>query len=247
VAIDASVPVIALEPADIALVGDTATVQIVVRGAPPTTGFQAELTYDPELVAIVNATLGEFLPGSGRAVQPLGPNLDTPGRVVLGAISAGADPAPPSGDGVLARLDIAPIGDGEGSLEIVAASLVDASNQVVSVQVESAALHVTGAVPEKSGTEYAGRAATLAAAPPATVASEYLRGVQADAGATSTARAAGGEAAAEIGEAATGVTASGTPVASPESAPPSGSPLWWLAAILVVVIAGGLWALSRRG
>jgi hypothetical protein len=236
-------PLVTVSPTLLTLAGDPATLEVSISGAPATSGFQFELLYDPAIVAIVNVGLGPFLPSTGRTVQPLGPNLDTPGRLFVGGITAGLEPAPASGDGVLVRIDVAPLGVGSSPIEISEASLVDEAGQEVAVTGGSGTITVSEPVPDKAATEYVGRAATMAAAEPAALAGEYLERLADEA----TRAAASGGPTGTIGEPAQstgGETAlSSAPVAETGS---SGAPSWLLVAVSVIVLVAGAWIVSKR-
>ena len=228
-------PAIGIAPDAFTLTGEPVVLELTVTGAPPTTGFQAEVSYDPSVLAVLNVTLGEFLASTGRVVQPLGPNLDTPGRIFVGGIAAGQENPPPEGDGVLARIELGPIAEGTGEISVVSGSLVDADQNPLDVAVSGATYEASPAV-EKAATEYSGRAATLAAAPPESLAEDYIAAVERDATAGTT----------DMG------TAEPPSDPSPDAEPGTGdatedgSPVWWVLAVTLALVVVGLWVLARR-
>jgi hypothetical protein len=254
----AETPLVALRPAVIEAGTEPVTLELVVTGAPPASGFSAELHYDDAAIALTSIELGDWPGSTGRPVQPLGPNLDRPGRAVLGALMAGDEPAP-EGDGVLARLGIAGLSAGSTTIEVASALVVSAGSSPEPITARAAGSEVIVTALDDGAAERARAAATdLAARPRAPLADDFMTAVAAEAtrdaeppGAAPAPRLATYTPAGEpgIGDGASS-EAGGTaePGAAGDAAPPAPVPRRTglaLAAALAVAVAA-LWAASRR-
>ena len=126
-----------IEPAD-SVVGpnETFVVQVVIEEADDLGAFQFNLAYDPSILQVTEAVLGDFLESTGRSVVPIGPEVNNAeGRVTFGAISFGSGPGP-SGTGVLATITCIAQGEGSTALGLQAVQVLDtqASAQPVTAQ-----------------------------------------------------------------------------------------------------------------
>jgi len=100
-------PRVWIDPAEAVVeVGDTLTLQVMMDRAVDLGGFQFTLVYEPTMVSVEHATLGDFPGSTGRSIVPLGPTIDNEaGRLTFGAFAFG-DEAGPSGTGPLAIITL---------------------------------------------------------------------------------------------------------------------------------------------
>lgn len=248
-------PTLRFEPPSLALEAEAATVDLVVAGAQATTGFQSDILFDATVVAVTGVELGPWIGSTGRPVQPLGPNLEIPGRLVVGAVTAGDMPAP-TGDGVLVRITIAAVAPGESDLILANASLIGADLAPVSPGLEQGRVSVLlGDGANGTGGTSVAAAQTVAAEPRATLAQDFVTAVAADATREAPQRAT---AAAALASAGAGTAASGRTMATPGATPGPREELRWrepatrsssgkwlggLAALTGILVA---WAIGRR-
>ena len=98
--------VVAIEaPEQMPTAGETFTTDVTIEGVEGLLGFQFDVNFDPEQLAVESIALGPFLGSTGRSPQPLGPDERDAanGRVVYGGFTLGSqDQAGAAGDGVLA-------------------------------------------------------------------------------------------------------------------------------------------------
>ncbi len=238
-------PVFAIVPASIELGAIPVRVELTVTGAPPSTGFSVDVLFDPGQVAVTGIELGEWAGSTGRPVQPLGPNLDEPGRLVLGALMVGEAPAP-EGDGVLAVLTLAGVGSGTSNLTLAKPLLVrvGAGSEPVAAIGEGAEV-VVADVPQAAATLAVAAAATLAAAPVAGLVPGFVAAVEAEA--TSGAPRLGTVVATALATFTPGAVPATPPAPFGETAAPSSNTgrNLILAAVLFGAIAF-LWIWARR-
>jgi len=173
-------PVFALVPAHIELGAVPVRVQLTVAGAPASSGFSVDVLFDPMQVAVTGIDLGDWAGSTGRPVQPLGPSLNQPGRLVLGALMVGDAPAP-EGDGVLAVLTLAGLAHGTSNLTLSKALLVRSEGSQPLPALAQQAAVVVSDVPQAAATAAVAAAATLAAAPHAGLVPDFVRAVEAEA------------------------------------------------------------------
>ncbi len=126
-----------IEPADLETgLNETFVVQVMIEEAGDLGAFQFDLTYDPSIVQVTEATLGDFLGSTGRSMVPIGPEVNNAeGRVILGAISLGSA-AGPSGTGVLATITCIAHGEGSTALELREVQVLDTAVSAQRVTVE---------------------------------------------------------------------------------------------------------------
>jgi hypothetical protein len=130
------------ECAEIAGVGDTITIDVVITGVPDSVriqGYQTDIDYDPSILKVVEVIdvdeAGSTPPNNvtmisrinsvaGPGFIPLteGPLPDEDGSFTVAAADGTAQPAPPdnheSGEGVLARITFEAVGEGVSNLLI---------------------------------------------------------------------------------------------------------------------------------
>ena len=102
------------------------TASVVISDAIDLSAFEFDLVYNPEVVEVIDVSLGDLPGSSGRNVSATEPDVNaTAGTVNLGAYSAGAAPVGPSGDGVLAVLTLRALAQGESDLLFISSRLSD--------------------------------------------------------------------------------------------------------------------------
>lgn len=116
------------------------SVTLTVENVADLGGFDTDLTYDPDILAFEDVTLGSFLAQSDRQFYLLGPNVDS-GQVSFGAYSVGTG-AGPEGSGTLAVVTFAPQALGTSGLDQQDTQLIDTSAEVVAAEVYSASVTV---------------------------------------------------------------------------------------------------------
>lgn len=98
-------------------VGDTIHLNVVTARVSDLGGFQFEVSFDPQIVQAVSATIGPFLGSSGRTSIPATPSIDNvEGRLTFGAASSGSEPGA-QGSGVLAMITFVSAGLGRTLVE----------------------------------------------------------------------------------------------------------------------------------
>lgn len=135
-----------LEPAD-SVVGlnETFAVQVMIEEANDLGAFEFELAYDPSILQVKEAALGDFLGSTGRSVVPIGPEVDNEeGRTTFGAISFLSGPGP-SGTGVLATITFIAQGEGSTFLALLEVQVSDAAAHAQLVAAEGGRVVVRGA------------------------------------------------------------------------------------------------------
>lgn len=124
-----------LEPASSEVrVGQPITIEAWVDEALDLGAFEFTVDYDPARVRITaeQVVLGPFLGSTGRPVFATGPQItEQTGSASLrfGALSLGASPSGPDGNGVLALLTFTPIQVGPVAVSLSSAQLTDTNEQ----------------------------------------------------------------------------------------------------------------------
>jgi subtilisin family serine protease len=114
--------------------GEPLVVEVVLDDAQALGGFEVELTYDPRVVRLEGAAMGDLLGSTGRTVYPLWTEIDAQaGRVKVGGVSSGKAPGA-SGSGVLARFTLVSQGQGDPGLKLQGARLVDVGGRLQAVE-----------------------------------------------------------------------------------------------------------------
>jgi len=115
--------VFAVAPGVLELRDTAGVVEIRVTGAPPFAGYQVEVGWDPDLVAVTSVAPGDLLSRAGETVFT--PRFVGVGRLALGEVLPAPSPAAalPSGEGALAFVTFAPL----GATAAAAVTLTDAN------------------------------------------------------------------------------------------------------------------------
>ena len=159
-----------IEPADLVLyLNETFVVQVVIEEANDLGAFQFNLTYDPSIVQVTEATLGDFLESTGNSAVAIGPEVNNAeGRVTLGAFSL-VSAAGPSGTGVLATITCVAQGEGSTALGLQEVQVLDTQASAQPVTAQGGQVVVRGAeAPTPAATATPAPAATATPAPAAT-------------------------------------------------------------------------------
>lgn len=122
-------------------VGDEFAVAAVVDDATELAGWQAVLVFDPTLLQVLEITGGGLITSTGRAETILGPWVEGPGRILMGAYTQGQAPGA-SGSDLLVQVRLRALTAGASALaleQVLLSTLDDAG------QVDTQAATVTGA------------------------------------------------------------------------------------------------------
>jgi hypothetical protein len=123
--------------------GDTVTVYVKVEGARNLGGFQFDISYDPEIVTIENASdvaLADFLNKSSKTFIPVGPAIDnTSGSLRFGGFIYGLGKGF-NGNGSLARITFTVQKHALGILKIKSADFFNTSGTQSAVSVSGIAV-----------------------------------------------------------------------------------------------------------
>jgi hypothetical protein len=92
------------------------TVALMISGVANLGSYEVALGFDPALVTVTQVTAGPFLASTGRTVLPF-TTVMSANVIRLGASSIGAG-AGPNGSGVLAWLQLSPVGAGMAALDV---------------------------------------------------------------------------------------------------------------------------------
>lgn len=153
-------------PQSVSLGEASTTVEVGVRAAPTFRGFELTFAYDASVVAATGASPGQMFTAAGGTIQPQLVDLKTPGVVRYGLSLADTETWP-EGDGVLARITLAPLAMSQNSLlQLTELVLIDEAGQRVYATPASATLVVTADPPAPVKTQAAQNVAVLAVATP---------------------------------------------------------------------------------
>ena len=131
----ASGPTVRVEPASLQVSPDeTFVVRVVIEDVENLGGFQLALAYDPSLMAVEEAAVGDFLGSTGRNEIPVGPKIDNDGgSVVLGAATFG-EAAGPNGSGPLATVTGRARGAGSAALRLEDVQVLNPAAGAIAVE-----------------------------------------------------------------------------------------------------------------
>ncbi|MBC8262650.1 MAG: hypothetical protein H8E47_00810 [Anaerolineales bacterium] len=162
-----------IEPAALAVhLNETFVVQVVIEEADNLGAFQFNLVYDPSILQVTEASLGDFLESTGNPAITTGPEVNNAeGRVTFWAVSLGNAPGP-SGAGVLATITCIAQGEGGSDLELQDVQVLDTAASIQQVAVEGGRVVVGSAeaptTPAATVTSVPTATATAAPATPTT-------------------------------------------------------------------------------
>jgi hypothetical protein len=119
--------------------------QVMIEGVEDLGGFQIEVAYDPAIVTVEDAALGDFLTSVDRSVIPVGPQVnDEEGTMVFGAVTVGKE-AGASGSGVLATVSCKAHDTGSSTLALQDVQILDTGAGVIAVETGDSQIAVNGA------------------------------------------------------------------------------------------------------
>lgn len=118
------------QTAQLTIMGGPSSITVQVQGVTNLGAYEWQLSFDPNVVAFVSATNGDFLGSTGRSVAcppPIVPPSQglEPGNVRFGCATVGSQPAGPAGDGLLSTVTFEPVGGGAPNIQFVCAGLSD--------------------------------------------------------------------------------------------------------------------------
>jgi hypothetical protein len=116
-------------------INQTIYVDIKIENVSNLGGFQFDIFYNTDVLHITSATVGDFIGSTGRNPFALGPeinNSSNPGKIIFGAASIGVG-AGPSGDGILAKIEIITQAHGNTSIDLQNVLLSDISGQAIAI------------------------------------------------------------------------------------------------------------------
>jgi hypothetical protein len=139
-------PTVRVEPARLDVrPGEDFEVQVMIDDVEDLGGFELNIAYDPSVIELKDAAVGDFLGSTGAMVVPLGPQVsEEEGTLAFGAagFSEGAGPA---GSGVLVTISGAALREGGSSaLRLEKVSLLTAASEALSAQTEDGEIVVQG-------------------------------------------------------------------------------------------------------
>lgn len=144
--------------------------QVVIEGVQNLGGFELAVSYDPSVLEVTGASVGDFLTSSGREQIPLGPQVDNEdGIVALGAFTVG-DAAGPDGSGVLATINGTVRSEGSSVLKLQDVQAVDTAAGVIPLETEDGRVVVEegeAAVDETNGDSSATASPSVGSGPSA--------------------------------------------------------------------------------
>ena len=138
---------VAVVPADISkAAGEKFEVKIEISNVKDLGAFELSLRFDPALIQVDKATIGDFIGSTDRTVLPLGPNINVAeGRLDVGALSTGALPGA-QGKGVLLALSCTAMRAGQGQLDLAQVRLSDTKGQPIAATPSGGNVTFTGDV-----------------------------------------------------------------------------------------------------
>jgi beta-glucosidase len=127
-------------------------VDVLIQGAQNLGGFEFDLAFDPAVLEVQGATIGDLLGSTGRTVGALGPLVNgAAGTAASGAYSYGSPPGP-NGNGKLVRLTIRAMAKSSSTtLRIENILLADLDGHLTIAQPDDATLGITGCRADADG------------------------------------------------------------------------------------------------
>ena len=134
-----------IEPSSTGAAGDAGAVALSVMVGDVTNlgAFQFELTYDSEILQLVDVQGGPFLGSSGRQVECLTPRRGE-ASIGLTCVTFGATPDGPTGTGELAVITFESLSTGSSPLRFARLTLTDPPANALPAQAQNATLTVEG-------------------------------------------------------------------------------------------------------
>ena len=144
---------VSLTPAMIELAaGSRFEVNVTISGVKDLSAFQLDILYDPALVQVDAATIGDFIGSTGRDVVPLGPRIDAAaGLVKAGAFSQGTAKGA-DGGGILVKLNATAMRAGAGQIELKNVLLTDTQAKPITAGATGAEVVFSGEAVVPTGT-----------------------------------------------------------------------------------------------
>ncbi len=135
---------VSIVPADTGLVvGQTATLRVVVDGVADLKGYQLIHAYEPTLLSVVNAQPGGVLTGSGRTCTwYYVPDLVAPADTLW--LDAAMLDGATSGPGILETITVQAHATGTAHVSCASALLRDSANATIPADCLGAVIHITG-------------------------------------------------------------------------------------------------------
>jgi len=135
-------PVVRVSSPISATAGDTFTVEVVVDSAQNLGGFEFDLAFNPAVIKVQDAALGDLLGSTGRTAARIGPWIDNAaGVVAFGGYSHG-DQAGTSSGGALGWITFRAIAEGSSILDIQSPLLADAQGNLTRAADQDAMVEV---------------------------------------------------------------------------------------------------------
>jgi hypothetical protein len=143
-------PKLKVEPADLEVrPNEGFQLKVMIEDVESLGGFQVELAYDPSVMEVQDAALGDFVTSTGRSEVPVGPNVNNEeGTVALGAATFGDAPGA-DGSGVLAIINCRALGEGNSALTLQNVQVLDVGAGQEPVQTENGRVVVTAATAQQ--------------------------------------------------------------------------------------------------
>lgn len=138
-------PTVRIEPAQLQVApGEEFELQLMIDGVEDLAGFEFNMGYDPAVIEVTDAGLGDFLEGTERLVIPVDPQIsEEEGSVAFGALSVGQE-AGVNGSGLLARITCRSLAEGRSDLILQKAEVFNSTPELLSIQREGGEVTVSG-------------------------------------------------------------------------------------------------------
>ncbi|KKP92672.1 MAG: Ig domain protein group 2 domain protein [Parcubacteria group bacterium GW2011_GWA1_36_12] len=122
------------------------TVQVRINNVTNLGGYQFTLNFDPQVIKISSITNSDWLASTGRTVGPLSSIDNTNGIATAGAFSFGTTNGP-SGDNVLATINLTTVGLGSSALDLQDVLITDISAQTINTIATDGSINILAASP----------------------------------------------------------------------------------------------------